>query len=76
MSDESLNLYGTKVCILGQVFDDFWKNVAYYDEPKGKKLLSYAQSAKLGFAEEEGAANYDLLTFVWQQKIKQLKAKA
>jgi hypothetical protein len=76
---DTLNLADAKVCVIGQIFDDFFSKVASPQETKGRYALSFDESASLGFSEgDEGSdkRNYDLLTFVWQQKIKQLKAKA
>lgn len=78
IKSEILNLESVKSCVLGQLFENFWVRVSDPDEGNETGKLPFEKSVSLGFAEPKEAArqNYDLLTFTWQQKIKQLKAKA
>ena len=69
-----LDLQDSEVCVLGQLFKDFWDKV--YDEEFEKGKLSDEQAVRLGFNEAYGSDDFDLLTLLWTLKIKQLKAKA
>lgn len=74
-----LKLKDTSVCILGQLYEGFWKKVLKTGEEMIKenhiRTMTFEESIKLGFAEksEDSNSNYDLLTGIWVEKINDLK---
>ena len=70
---KSLDLTDCYKCICGQVFGDFWKKVYVYSVQKGK--MSFSQAIKYGFELNDSSNNYNLLTKLWVEKIKELRKK-
>lgn len=75
-----LNLNSGMSCVIGQAFGSFWMQVARNYSDKGDKIMNLREAKDRGFFIEAKVElgypfSWDLLTYMWAQKIVEVKFK-
>lgn len=82
IDERKLDLEDQKTCVLGQVFEDFWKKINANDPDRSygtvqrKRGLSIKMASSLGFYlynEEQDTIGYDILTRLWFIRVSLLR---
>lgn len=80
INEQKLSLANNKICILGQVFGDYWSQVRSSSDSRasgGRRALTEKESIKYGFYLESSkfglVSGYDLLSHMWHCRLVALK---